>query len=330
MIRSWAALLLALAVPAGAAQIPELELRSEYVVEGMSSGNLSGLAWCGDGLWAVSDREDDLLYRLVLPDAEGDNTLRAQPERFELPPVPESGLPWGVRMRTAVVGALRGGHMDFEGLSCDSLGNRYLVSEAHASVLRVAPTGTAQWLNLPVSLVRQARASGMLLNHNAMFEGIAVDPAANRLWLAAERERRGLLVVHRNQTSWQCVGGCVLLAEGGREPAPEPLGGASVPRSFSGLAFFNERLFVLDRAAHQICRRHPSTGAVERCWSFASTSLSDERRYDLPYGNAEGLWIDAEHAWVGVDNNGQARGDGERRPIVWRFAAPRGGWSARP
>lgn len=330
MIRGWAALLLALAVPAWASEIPELELRSEHVVDGMTAGNLSGLAWCGDGLWAVSDREDELLYRLVPADTGEDNTLHAQPERFELPPVPDSGLPWGMRMRTTVVGTLRGGQMDFEGLSCDSLGNRYLVSEAHASVLRVAPAGTAQWLTLPASLIRQARASGMLLNHNAMFEGIAVDPAANRLWLAAERERRGLLVVHRNQTSWQCVGGCVLLAEGGRAPAPEALGGASVPRSFSGLAFFNERLFVLDRAAHQICRRDPSTGAVERCWSFAATALTNERSYGLPYGNAEGLWVDAEGAWIGVDNNERARGDGERRPIVWRFAAPRGGWSARP
>jgi len=30
-----------------------------------------------------------------------------------------------------------------------------------------------------------------------------------------------------------------------------------------------------------------------------------------------------------VDNNALARRDGEKRPVVWRFAAPRGGWSAR-
>jgi uncharacterized protein YjiK len=42
-------------------------------------------------------------------------------------------------------------------------------------------------------MVRQARASGMLLHFNALFEGLAINPAGDRLWLAAERERRGLL-----------------------------------------------------------------------------------------------------------------------------------------
>ena len=34
-------------------------------------------------------------------------------------------------------------------------------------------------------------------------------------------------------------------------------------------------------------------------------------------------------AWVGVDNGSHRRADGEKRPIVWRFAAPQGGWSAK-
>lgn len=329
MSKYWVALLLALATPLWASEAPELELRSEHPVEGMPSGNLSGLAWCGDGLWAVSDREDDRLYSLAAGEDAESGILRAQPERFELPPISASGLPWGMRMRTQVSGALRGGQMDFEGLACDSLGNRYLVSEAQAGVLRVTPAGTAQWLSLPPGLVRQARASGMLLTFNAMFEGIAVDPEAGRMWLAAERERRGLLVMHRNQSSWQCIGGCVLLAEGGQVQSPAVLGDLPISRSFSGLAYFNERLFVLERGAHRICRRHPATATVERCWSFAAATLTEERRYNSPYGNAEALWIDAEGAWIGVDNNGRARGDGETRPVVWRFAAPPGGWSAR-
>jgi hypothetical protein len=40
--------------------------------------------------------------------------------------------------------------------------------------------------------------------------------------------------------------------------------------------------------------------------------------------------IDAKGAWIGLDNNNGARADGETRPIVWRFAAPEGGWSAKP
>ena len=75
----------------------------------------------------------------------------------------------------------------------------------------------------------------------------------------------------------------------------------------------------------QHTRSHAFT-AVEN----AAEALTEERRYREPFGNAEALWIDAEGAWIGVDNNGKARGDGEKRPIVWRFAAPSGGWMARP
>ncbi|WP_407292859.1 esterase-like activity of phytase family protein [Stutzerimonas zhaodongensis] len=321
----WVALLAALAAPVWAAEAPELKLVSEHPVEGITAGNLSGLAWCGDALYAVSDREDNVLYRL---DAS-ETVWRAEAERFELPPIPNTGLSWGVRMRSIITGMLRGGEMDFEGLSCDSLGNRYLVSEAHAAVLKVSPAGNAEWLNLPAGLVRQARASGMLLKFNAMFEGITVDPEANRLWLAAEHSRRGLMVMHRKQSAWRCTGGCVLLAEGGRASPPSPLGGLDQPLRFSGLAFYNDKLYTLEPVPHQVCRRNASSGHSEACWSYAATALADSRRYDTPFGNAEALWVDSEGAWIGIDNNQLTRADGEKRPVVWRFAAPKGGWGAK-
>lgn len=326
-MRRWMAALGLVCAPwLALAQVAELQLIEEQAVDGMPAGNLSGLAWCGDALWAVSDREDDRLYRL---DASA-SPWRADAEPFELPPVPDSGLPWGMRMRVLASAAVRGGEMDFEGLTCDALGNRYLVSEAHAGVLQVSPAGSAQWLTLPDSLVRQARASGMLLNFNAMLEGIAVDPQAARLWLAAERERRGVLVLHRQQSSFQCTGGCVLFAEGGSEPPPQALGADPLPLGFTDLAYHEGALYSLEPNAHRVCRRAATTGDVERCWSYADTALAESRRYLSAFGNAEALWVDAEGAWIGVDNNGQARADGERRPVIWRFAAPAGGWGARP
>lgn len=304
--------------------VPELALVTEAVVDGMPSGNLSGLARCGAELWVVSDRDDGRLYRLE----EGESGWSAIEESFLAPPPPAGGLPWGLRVRAWVSAQVRGGAMDFEGLACDALGNRYLVSEAHAAVLRLNPAGTADWLALPASPVRQGRASGMLLGFNAGFEGIAVDPEAGRLWLAAERERRGLVVLHGNQSGWRCTGGCVLLAEGGTEATPPALGAQQQSRSFSGLAFHDGKLFTLERTSHRICRRDASNGVAERCWSYADAASAEGRRYDTPYGTAEALAIDAEGAWIGVDNNGKPRADGERRPVVWRFAAPKGGWSA--
>jgi Esterase-like activity of phytase len=324
-------LLLAASLLAGLAQaeqtpLEELRLNTEYPVEGMVSGNLSGLAKCGETLWAVSDRDDDRVFQLRLAGTH----LQAEAETFVAPQPPESQQPWGLRMRNWAASQVRGGTLDFEGLSCDTQGNRYLVSETQSAVLQLAANGDAQWLRLPKSLVRQARASGMLLHFNQGFEGLAIDPAGERLWLAAEQRRRGLAVLHRQNSAWRCTGGCVLLNESGTEPSPLALGGHNAPRDFSGLSYFENKLFTLERQAYRICRRTLNDGAVERCWSFAAEALSEPRRYPVSYGVAEALWIDKEGAWIGVDNGGQTRADGEERPIVWRFAAPAGGWSQRP
>ncbi|MDM8348449.1 esterase-like activity of phytase family protein [Pseudomonas sp. sp1636] len=302
--------------------LEELVLLSEHPIDGIAAGNLSGLAWCGEALWAVSDREDDRLYRL----AAGDAVWQAEAEYFVAPPPPSTQLPWGMRMRTWVSGLVRGGALDFEDLSCDAIGNRYLVSEARAAVLQIPPAGTPQWLALPAGLVRQARASSMLWHFNALLEGVAVDPAGERLWLAAERQRRGLLVLHKRGSSWRCSAGCVLMSEGGDEPSPPQLGHEAQPRDFSAVVLHKEKLFTLERQAHRICRRKLSDGEVERCWSFASEALTDARRYPSPYGLAEALWIDEQGAWIGSDNGRHSRADGEQRPVVWRFAAPKGGW----
>ena len=319
-------LLLCSPVLASAAALEELKLLNEQAVSGVTGGNLSGLAWCDNALWAVSDRDDQQLYRLESDESQ----WQATAEAFVAPPAPDARLPWGLRMRAWVAGMVRGGELDFEGISCDAAGNRYLISEAKAAVLQVPAMGEPSWLKLPQSLVRQARASGMLLHYNSLFEGIADDPAGERLYLAAERRRRGLLVAHQQRNTWRCTGGCVLFSEAGTEPAPEPLGAQEQPRDFSDLAFHNDKLFTLERQAHRICRRNLSSGQIEKCWSFAAEALTPERLYPPSYGMAEALWVDQEGAWIGVDNGRFSRADGESRPIIWRFAAPKGGWGSKP
>jgi hypothetical protein len=216
-MRAWgAALLLSLAASWAStawAQSPEeLRLLSEHPVAGMRGGNLSGLAVCGEALWAVSDRDDDRLYRL---DIQPEGVWQAVTETIRVPPAPSSGLPWGLTAQARLLGPVRGGVLDFEGISCDAQGNRYLVSEAQTSVLQLPAMGDPVWLALPAELVRQARNRGMLLRGNALFEGIAVDPAGRTLWLAAERQRRGLLIVNQRADSWRCSSDCILLVGGG-------------------------------------------------------------------------------------------------------------------
>jgi hypothetical protein len=320
-----ALLLTSISVSAGPA--PQLRLLSEHAVEGMRGGNLSGMAQCGKALWAVSDRDDDQIYRLET----GDGVWHAETVGIGVPPVPDSGLPWGLRSRTWLASFVRGGDLDFEGITCDSAGNRYVVSESHAAVLQIPPTGPTSWLKISPIMVREARASGLLLHFNSLFEGLAINPAGDTLWLAAERESRGLLLIKRQQTVWDCEGGCVLLSEAGMEMQPSQFPKArAASRDFADLSLFNGKLFTLERNAFEICRRDAVTAKVERCWSFAEEALQPQRLYNDPYGLAEALVVDAQGAWIGVDNNNRARADGEARPMVYRFAAPEGGWSAKP
>lgn len=230
MIRQVLAVCLALvALPSLAGNWPELKMTAEHPIDGMRGGNLSGLVECRGGLWGVSDRDDDRIYRFD----QQNPTWRAQPLTFTPPAVPESGLPWGLKSRNWAASYIRGGELDFEGITCDQAGNLYLVSEAHAAVLQLPLEGEPDWLRIDSAMVRQARASGMLLNFNALFEGLAINPAGDRLWLAAERERRGLLAIERQQSVWTCGRGCVLLSEAGVEMQPAQMPNARACRATS-------------------------------------------------------------------------------------------------
>ena len=318
--------LLLTSMTVSAQSAPELRLLSAHAVEGMRGGNLSGLAQCGKDLWSVSDRDDEQIYLLDTRES----VWQAEAVRIDVPAVPDSGLPWGLRSRTWAASLARGGDLDFEGITCDNAGNRYIVSESHGAVLQVPPTGPASWLKISPMLIREARASGLLLKFNALFEGLAISPEGDKLWLAAERESRGLLLIKRQQTLWDCDGGCVLLSEAVMDMQPAQFPGArAVPRDFADLSLFDGKLFTLERNVFEICRRDAQTAKVERCWSYAAEALQENRRYPQAFGLEEALIVDADGAWIGIDNNNGIRADGEVRPIVMRFAAPEGGWSAR-
>ena len=147
---------LAAVVQAAPASKP-LQLLEERPVTAMSGGNLSGLAWCQGALWALSDRDDRRLYRLRAKVG----IWQAEVEQFSAPLAPPSGLSWGQQVGNWGMGVVRGGELDFEGLSCDAAGNRYLLSEAQVAVLKLPVAGSPSWLPLPANLVSQARVSGL-------------------------------------------------------------------------------------------------------------------------------------------------------------------------
>ncbi|HEY0290480.1 MAG TPA: esterase-like activity of phytase family protein [Pseudomonas sp.] len=325
-MRGWLAALLLITAPVFAAPLPELKLLSEHPVDDMLGGNLSGLASCNGVLWTVSDRDDAILYSLDT----SQTVWKAKQTVLEIPPVPDSGLSTTLRSLAKASSLIRGGDMDFEGVTCDAAGNRYLVSEAYATVLKVPAEGVPVWLDLPKQIVQEAQAAGMLGHFNAIFEGLAINAAGDQLWFDAERDKRGLLTVHRDQDAWSCKGSCILRVESGDDILPPQVGGKSVSKDFSDVSLYRGKLFTLERAAYRICRRTLESGQLEACWSFAKEALQPHRLYDQKFGLTEALVVDETGAWVGVDNNFGARADGEKRPIVWRFAAPKGGWGGKP
>jgi hypothetical protein len=324
-MRGWLAALVLTATPVFAAPLPELKLVSEHAVDDMIGGNLSGLASCNGVLWTVSDRDDAIIYSL---DTSA-TVWKAKALRLEIPPVPDSGLAPTLRAMAKASSLIRGGDLDFEGISCDAAGNRYVVSEAYGSVLKVPVSGKPEWLDLPKKLVQEAQSAGMLQHFNAIFEGIAINPAGDQLWLAAEREKRGLLTAHLGHEGWACDASCILEVESGTDILPPQLGGKPASKDFSDISLYKGKLYTLERASYRICRRTLQTGALEACWSFAEEALQPNRLYDQKYGLTEALIIDDKGAWIGIDNNFGARVDGEKRPIVWRFDAPAGGWDGK-
>lgn len=302
--------------------VAPLSLLAEYPVAGIQGGNLSGLTRCGGQWWTLSDRDDALLYQLE----PGPDVWQAQPVPFKVSLPPPSDLPAPLLMKAQLAAPLRGGHLDFEGLGCDGLGQHYLISEATGALLQLdVQRQQGQWLKQATEVIHQGREHGLLQRFNALYEGLAVAPDGQQLWLAAERQERGLLrLVRQDNGQWRCPpSGCVLMFD---EDLP-PLTLAQWQRDFAGLSYFSGALFTLERSALRLCRRDPQSGAVHRCWSYAAVAREAKRVYpDQPFV-AEALWIDDSGAWIGLDNNKRPRQDGEARPIIWHFAVPAAGWN---
>ena len=297
-----------------AAQIVELSKQGEFVVEGIEKGNLSGLAQCNSGLYTLSDKEDHFIYRLL----PGQKEWIA--EALPLPPLPPAQLPG--RLASLI------NHLDFEGITCDQQGNFYLVSELINQVLKAdAHRQHSEWIKPSDECEKEIRHHHLLEKFNAKFEGITVAPLGEEIWLVGERDPRGLVNLKiQGQGNNK---NCVLFSDNTRVKAPSVLSGKERQADFGDITYFGGKLFTLERMGHQICRRDLRHGKKEKCWSFAKGVLphAGYKYSNYPFGMAEALTLDSQHAWIGIDNNALARNfDKETRPIIYLFSAPSGGW----
>lgn len=255
-----------------------------FKLHGSGELGLSGLAWCDNRLYAVSDKTN-VIYRVEWYDEEAGvvpfKELPAIPER----PAEYSGL-------TKIINRLAGKGFDWEDIACVN-DHFYLLSERKNAVLDVSED-KARWL--PVNWYAAMHRQGYLNRYNAMVEGLArID---DDHWLVAmEREPRGLIFLTRREgTRWRATAFGLGNEQGLKFRADNP--------DVSALAIWNGALYTLERNAQAVCRRDLAHFRALSCYSYAAQENHPRYRYaDDRYGMAEGLAMDSRWIYIVFDNN---------------------------
>ena len=204
----------------------------------------------------------------------------------------------------------RGAPSDCEGLALDSQGRLYLSEESQRSIYRTPARGGSVEL-LPIDWAPVARF--FKGGANASFEGVAA--GGGKLYVANEREDPRIIVV--DLETLQVEDSYFV------DSAGFAIGGAH----YSDLAWFEGRLFVLDRNHRCILEVNPATKKVEVEYAFGQMELAGDMAYrnDYPTGTMEGLAVDRDSFWLVTDNNGKGRfaDRADSRPTLFRCARPR-------
>ena len=254
----------------------------------------SALAFHDRKLITVNDR-DGVFYDLTLQS----NSV-AKLKRLDLFP----------KAKLSQLAPKKASRFDLEGISKDSHGNLYVSEETQRLVFKSSPDGkTIEAFAFDWSPVKKFLSN----DPNASLEGIAI--AGNLLYLANERSSPRIVVI--DLPTRKIVDSFFVDSEGFAFGGPH----------YSDLAFFEDRLFVLNRNNRCILEVDPEKKRVLAEYNFAQMELAEDFAYrsDYPTGAMEGLAIDAEHFWLLTDNNGKARfkHPQDTRPTLFRCKRPK-------
>jgi hypothetical protein len=192
----------------------------------------------------------------------------------------------------------------------------YLANERIRQIV-VIDKGKIRGLEIDFSSVPQI----MLGDANAGFEGLAVDCATDQMWIAKERDPRGIVTVDLK----------TLKVSGFVEIPPSDRGGqrvlewrngngvVEIGADFGDLQFVDGSLYALERNHYEVARLDAKTLQVLDRVSFFKSSY---QIYDTgePFGLGEALWVEPESLWVGMDNNGMPLGT--RAVAQFRVSGP--------
>lgn len=307
------AALLSIAGAARGADIERLNLIRAMPLSGGTGLEPSGLASCKGELLTISDKHDTSLYRIRI---EGDSAVVEEARPLtQIPEPPLPPLPWHQRIQLWFSSWLYSKY-DWEGVTCDANDDLYLLSESHVAVLRVSPSGNAEWLDIP--LYSAARQAGLVQQFNAFVEGIALSHGS--VIVAAERDPRGLATATLHDGQWT-----IDRAERITDSNIPPPTSDQRPSDFADLYTDGRHLYTLERNHSAICRRALDGYVLERCWSYAQVENAAELRYEESrYGIAEGMTIHQGFLYIIVDNNQspRQRAPDDKRPLLFQFAIP--------
>ncbi len=256
----------------------------------------SGLLRRRDGhLYTVNDKTPGL-YRIDFR-SDGSADLTRDPAWF----TPE---------QLAVLSVGKIGHWDIEGIAEDPEGRIYFCEELNRWVLRGDPrTGKLEKLPIDWTPVKKYFSKDL----NSSWEGIAAGADGN-LYLANEWETGRLIVV--DPVNFRVTSDFKVT----------PLGHPSRDVTYSDLSWFENDLWVLCRQSRHVLRVDPAAHRVKSDFNYASIEISSEYGYAtlIPYGQFEGLSVDAKDIWLVIDNNGSARiaSRTDTRPTLFRCARP--------
>lgn len=290
-------LTLLLSAPRPAVQPQELTLIRAFPIESKIPEEPSGIVKQGRDLFVVSDNNDSTIFRLII---EKDHARLEPAVRFK------ARLPDGVTK------------LDFEGISTDSAGNFYLVSETAYRILRVArQDGATEWIG--PDLREAGRRVGLFQVSNGGLEGIAVIRPGH-FFLCAERQARGILELQLRSgepriSAWNC------------DHSPISSGGGIRLPDFSDLFWERGELFAMVRGAEAIVNleRAGNDFQEKAVWSIKQTLTDPRYAYeDQAFGMAEGLCLDSRNVYVVVDNNGDPRAAApdDTRALLFIFRRP--------
>ena len=279
-----------------------LKLHKVFYIEGPENFQPSGLTIHNDRLYTICDKHDNVIYHLNLqhPDRQND-TAAAIPEIF---------------IKLSFFSFLYS--YDFEGITCDEAGTFFLVSETQSRILKVAADGKkSAWIT--PDLKPAGQTTGLIVDHNAGLEGIC-RLAENKILVCAERQDRGFLEIDLTSDP---VFVHAYPSEQSKFKFPP-----GIRKDFSGLYFYKNAVYVLQRNAFVIARlkRDKIHHLVETDgWSYRHIETMPPYRYaDMTYGKAEGLCIDEQYIYIIIDNNGNQRAGNpdDQRPLLMMFEHP--------